>query len=200
MTKGEHLIQFLHRPSKMKPAVKGSFDTLGWASCFSEQRIEVSRALLKCFWCEQLPRWLLLAWFHPERVPEMRWRQCHQRPGALRFDDYQPRPRLEELVRMPLEHALDQLLEDLLADQLAHGPRVHHSEPYCFACTMEHIDLIFQGAPELAGLKAVAAMQRLSGHPGVAVLQDTRTSTNAMLITLEQTPEALFRQIEHQVP
>jgi hypothetical protein len=69
---------------------------------------------------------------------------------------------------MPLEHALDQLREDLLADQLSHGPRVHRSELYCFACTMEHIDAIFQGTPELAGLKAVAAMQRLSGHPGVA--------------------------------
>jgi hypothetical protein len=39
-----------------------------------------------------------------------------------------------------------------------------------------------------------------TGHPGVAVLQDTRTSTNAMLITLEQTPQALFRQIEYHVP
>jgi transposase len=37
----------------------------------------------------------------------------------VRFDDYQPRPRIEELVRMPLEHALDQLLADVLADQLA---------------------------------------------------------------------------------
>ena len=53
-----------------------------------------------------------------------------------------------------------------------------------------------EGTPELAGLKAVAAMQRLSGYPSVAVLQDTRTSTNAMLITLEQTPEALFQQLE----
>ena len=56
-----------------------------------------------------------------------------------------------------------------------------------------------EGTPELAGFRAVVAMQRLSGHPGVVVLQDTRTSTNAMLITLEQTPEALFTQIEHQV-
>ena len=56
-----------------------------------------------------------------------------------------------------------------------------------------------EGTPELAGLRAVAAMQRLSGHPSVAVLQDTRTSTNAMLITLEQTPDGLFRQIEHHV-
>src|SRR5262249_37625086 len=110
--------------------------------------------------------------------------------------DYQPQPRLEELVRMPLEQALDQLLAELRADQLAHGPRVHHSEPYCVVCTMEHIDLVFQGTPELAGLKAVAAMQRLRGHPCVAVLQDTRTCTNVLLITLEQTPEALFRQLE----
>ena len=57
-----------------------------------------------------------------------------------------------------------------------------------------------EGTPELAGLKAVEAMQRLSSHPSVAVLQDTRTATNAMLITLEQTPEALFRQSEHHVP
>src|ERR1051326_8210137 len=103
------------------------------------------------------PRWLLLAWFHLERVPGMRCWQCHERPGVVRFDDYQPRPRLEELVRMPLEQALDRMLEDLLADHLAHGPRVHHSEPYCFACTMAHLDANFQGTPELAGLKAVAA-------------------------------------------
>ena len=56
---------------------------------------------------------------------------------------------------------------------------------------MEHIDAVFQGTPELAGLKAIAVMQRLVGHPGVAVLQDTRTSTNVMLITVEQTAEAL---------
>ena len=79
-------------------------------------------------------------------------------------------PGRSELVRMPLEDALDQLLEDLLADQLGHGPCVHRSEPYCVACTMEYIDAIFQGTPELAGLKAVAAMQRLSGHPSVARL------------------------------
>lgn len=101
---------------------------------------------------------------------------------------------------MPLEHAMDQLLEDLRADQLAHGPRVHRSEPYCFVCTMEHIDAIFQGTPELAGLKAVAAMQRLAGRPGVAVLHDTTTSTNVLLISLEQTPDGLFRQIERRVP
>jgi hypothetical protein len=118
----------------------------------------------------------------------------------VRFDNYQPQPRLEELVRMTLSHALDQLLEDLRADQLTYSPRVHRSEPYCFLCTMEHIDAIFQGTPELAGLKAVAAMQRLSGHPGVAVLLDSRTSTNVMWITLEQTPEGLFRQIERRVP
>jgi hypothetical protein len=47
---------------------------------------------------------------------------------------------------------------------------------------LEQVDAIFQGQPELAGLKAVAAMQRLSGHPGVALLHDTRTSTNVMLI------------------
>lgn len=145
------------------------------------------------------PRWLLFAWFHLEIVPRLRCWHCHQRPGAVRFDDYHPQPRLQDLLAIPLEQALEQILEDLLADQISHSPRVHRSEPYCFACTMQHIDTIFQGQPELAGLKAVAAMQRLSGHPGVALLQDTRTQTNLMLISLEHAPEGLFRQLASQL-
>ena len=67
-------------------------------------------------------------------------------------------------------------------------------------CTVGHIDAFFPGKPELAGLKAVVAMQEFTGHPGVAFLHDTQTQTNAMLISLEQPPEGLFRQLIRQMP
>lgn len=146
------------------------------------------------------PRWLLFAWFHLEIVPGLRCMYCHQRPGVVRFDDYHPQTSLEELLSVPLEQTAERVFAALLTEQISRGPRVHRSEPYCFACTMQHIDAVLLGKPELAGLKAVAAMRRLSGHPGVALLHETLTNTNVMLISLERTPEGLLRQIAGHIP
>jgi hypothetical protein len=148
----------------------------------------------------QEPSFLLYAWFHPEIVPGLRCWRCHERPGVVRFDDYYSQPTPQELLSMPLEEAAERLFAALLAEQAALGPRVHHSEPYCFACTRQHLDAIFGGPSARAGLKAIVAMQGLAGHPGVAVLQDTSTATNIMLITLERTLEGLFRQLADTFP
>jgi hypothetical protein len=56
-------------------------------------------------------------------------------------------------------------------------------------CTVGHIDAIFPGKPELAGLKAVLAMQKFTGHLRVALLHDTRTHSNALLISVERTQD-----------
>ena len=107
-------------------------------------------------------------------------------------------PRGKSCSRCRWNKRLSTFFAGLLSEQVAVGPHVHHSEPYCFACTRQHLDAIFGGPSALGGLRAIAVMQRLAGHPGVAVRAATTSATNVLLITLEHTPEGLFRHLERR--
>jgi hypothetical protein len=145
------------------------------------------------------PRWFLCAWFHLETDTIVTCAQCHQRPGEARMDDYQPTPDMERLKHLSLGQAADVVHEALLRDQIQHGPRIHRSESWCFHCVAEHFEMVFQGTPDGAGWKALVALTRFDGHPGVAIVYDNKTSTNIMEISVKDTIEALYAEIDVNV-